>query len=686
MPQFETPLPFRPDRTVAWPESFYNLRVDGLPTRADSTTRITQTFNFHATLPVDPHTHVRFGPFGLNAWNRGSRSNYFVDVLPANLSTAFNSTARRTWTALNPNAQNPGKHLYFADLRQQGAQKNLLTGEYQILATFVQGDKHSLMWTQDSRELVESISYRGDRPESSHAATFITDDYEMPLGADLVRKAGSIAPRFPVAPLYFTWRDLVDCGTNGDLGHMLGFVMEDGDQNQVWPARANDFTRSDGLAEGMILRLKASFDESVFTRPEMRALARTLKRHGMIVMDRSPLMRIVAPNDPEWPDDVANGSAWGTNVSIADFEVVDVSSVDTPSWTRRYPLEPPAGTIRIGCTQTSGSVNTKHEIPTGKPLGMHRRFISDWAQRGLIVDEIETAARAGRALHLSIKTPAWQAVANGNHDAEINAMWDAIRDTSVCIWMTFWHEPENDLDLGSAYTATHWRNMQLRFEARRVARGATNALIVPVLIDETIQNGGGPDWVIEDTTKFPLYGIDFYSNSYSTGPLDLRANARFNANVNYLVARGIDICFPEVGGTIGTTGERDPQFLNALVNECLDPANRIKGLCWFDNGNNELGGTAGGPGDPASDPDGQVLAAFHTHLVADYSYRGGGWRGNPSGVIDSIRVTDLTPDVTPPPTGEQTIWRKVAGSWNQYILRRRVNGQWVQQAIKRITE
>ncbi len=513
MPQFETPLPYRPDRTRVWPESFYNLRVDGLPLRSDSTTRITDTFSFHASLPVDPHTNVRFSPFGQRAWNTGARSNYFVDRLPAGTSVAFNSSARRTWTALNPNAQNSGKHLYFGDLRQQGAYKNLLTGQYEILAVFVRGDKHSLMWSPDSDELVESISYRGDRPESSHAATFITTDYEMPLGQDLVRKAGSIAPRFPVAPLYFTWQDLVDCGANGDLGHMVGFVMEDGDQNIVWPARSNDFTRSSGLAEGMVLRLKASFNENQFSRPEMRALARTLKRHGMIVMDRSPIMRIVAPNDPAWPDDVANGSAWGNNVQLTDFEVVDLSSVATAPFTRRYPLEPPAGKIRVGCSQTSGSVVTKHETPTGQPLGMHRRFISSWEARGSIVSEIETAARNHRALHLSIKTPAWQAVANGNHDAEINAMWDAIRDTSVCIWMTFWHEPENDLDLGSAYTATHWRNMQLKFEERRVARGATNALIVPVLIDETIQNGHGADWVINDTSKFPLYGIDFYSNA-----------------------------------------------------------------------------------------------------------------------------------------------------------------------------
>jgi len=683
MPRFETPLPYSPDRTRVWPESVYSLRVDGLPTVADSDAIIQFTHDYHASLPDIPHTHVTFQPFGLTNWNTGARSGYFVDRLPAGTSTAFSSPARRTWTALNPDAQHPGKHLYFADLRQQGATKNLLTGEYTILPVFINtgpdggADKHSVMWSPDLNELVESISYRGDRPESAHATTFITTDYEMPLGADGVRKAGANSPRVPIGPLFFTYQDLVDCGTTGDLGHVIGIAMKNGNADEVWPARANDFELAEGPSLGHILRLRADFDENQFTRSENRALIRTLKKHGMMIIDRGPTMRILACSDPTWPTGNTGLNAdWGTKVQILDFEVVDVSGVKTDSFTRRYPLEPPAGKIRVGCAQTSGSIITKHETPTGQPLGMHRRYISDWAQRGNIASEIETSALAGRSLHLSIKTPNWAAVAAGNHDAEIDAMWNAIRDTFTCIWISFHHEPENDLNRGFG-TATDWRNMQLKFEARRVARGATNAVVVPLLIDDTIPNGEGADWVIEDTSKFPIYGIDFYSNNYQTGPLDLRNNPRFYPNVNYLVSRGIDVCFPELGGAIDTFTERNPLFLEAFINEAVKPENRIKGYCWFDDGANQLGGVS-------SDPDGEVLAAFHASLVADYSYRGGAWRGNPTGVIDSIRVTDTTPEVTPPQTGEQTVRRKVAGEWVNYSLKRNVGGTWVTQRVKRI--
>ena len=695
MPRFETPLPYSPDRSRVWPESVYNLRVDGLPTVPDSDAIIQFTHDYHASLPDIPHTHVTFQPFGLSNWNTGARSGYFVDRLPAGTSTAFNSPARRTWTALNPDAQHPGKHLYFADLRQQGATKNLLTGEYTILPVFINtgpdggADKHSVMWSPDSDELVESISYRGDRPESAHATTFITTDYEMPLGADGVRKAGANSPRVPIGPLFFTYQDLVDCGTTGDLGHVIGIAMKNGNSAEVWPARANDFELSEGPSLGHILRLRADFDETQFARPENRALIRTLKKHGMMIIDRGPTMRILACSDPTWPTGSTGLNAdWGTKVQILDFEVVDVSSVKTDSFTRSYPLEPPSGTIRIGVTRNDSpapSVRDKFEVPTGLPIGMHRRFKS-WADRLGVVAELETASRAGRSVHISFKTPNWAAVAAGNHDTELNALFTAIRDTSVCCWVSFQHEPENDLDLGLG-TAADWQRMQIRINQRRVAVGATNCVVVPILMTYTwnpASNRNPNDWInLLSPANFPLFGVDFYSNVYATNPVNLRNNNEFNTCINDLVARGYDICLPECGGAIGTTNIRPPDLWTAIVNESIDPTNRIKAALWFDieptgnlSGINRMNGPA--------DPTGALYNRFLESLVADYSYRGGAWRGTPAGVVDSIRVTDISPDVVPPATGEQVIRRKVAGEWVNYSLKRNVGGTWVTQRVKRI--
>lgn len=675
MPQFETPLPYRPTHTF-WPESFYRLRVDGLPVHVDSDDNIAGAV---ATCVVSA---FKVSAFNQASWDGGNSSQHYSDFLPAGTDTSLTSTARRTWTVNTPNAHQPGKHLWFSNLRQQGAYKAF--GQYTILTPITQSDKHCYLWSESSDELVEAIGYRGDRPEAMHCVTWDLQSYELPLGANGIRPAGATATCFPVSPLRFCYQDLIDCGTTGDLGRMLGFSLDAIKDEGVWPNRFGDGHEAVGLPSGAIIRLKSDFDVAGLATAPLRALARTLQKYGMVLYDTGGFPNITANNDPSWP------SNFGDSVfDLTDFDQVDVSSVYTPSWTRYYPLQPPAGTLRVGCAQTSGSVVTKHETPTGQPLGLHRRFVSTWAQKASgsttkwqVTKEVEDSINANRAIHVSTKTPNWNAVAIGNHDAEITTLMTQLRDTRSCIWFSAWHEPENDLDAGLG-TATDWRNMQLKFETIRANVGADNVLIVPTLMTDTIPNGDGADWVITNTNgdgskKFPVYGVDYYSTSFSTGPLDLRANTKWTANINYLTSRGFDITLPEVGYAINSSGERNPNMLTALLNECQDPANRIVGMCWFDDGTNELGGNT-------SDPDDQVLDVFHTALTASYSYRGGARRGIPAGQVDSIRVTDLNPSITPPTTGEHTLRRRVAGTFVPHTVKKRVNGSWVLQAIRRIT-
>jgi len=673
VPEFATPPPYRPNRATVWREAFYNMRVDGLPVRPDSATLTAQTAAFHQTL-AEPHTYVRFGPDGIDKWNRQPQSpemGYFVDRLPEGTSVAFNSPARRNWTINNSNPHHPGRHLYFSGLRQQNATN--LFGTYTIASVIGGGDKHAIMWSPESRELVEMIQYRGDRAEAAHGATYITDDYEMPLGTNGTTPAGAIATRMPVAPLFFTWQDLVDCGTTGDLGHMVGIVLKDGDSDYIWPARKSDFIRSDGIAQGMVLRLRDDFDETQFPLEPLRALARTLKRYGAVVFDISNYMQIVAPNDPQWPRTVGNGNDWSTNVDITDFEVVDTSSVATPPFTRFYPLEPSPTTIRVGVSGSFASLASKFETPTGQPVPMHRVHIPNWANRNQIAVEIEAASRAGRTLHVSIGTPTWSAVAAGNHDTEINTLFDQIRATETCVWVSFAPNPEATAG-PAGFTAANWRAMQLRFDARRVARNATQALVVPVVSSSTFTSGTPADWVIEDIAKFPLYGVTFASNTFATSPTDLRNNTEWAAFTGYLSSRNIDICVPSVGGT--GTGQRDARFWQAVVTEALDPSNRVRAVCWDDSGNNTLGG--------ATDLSGAVLDAVRNSFTAPTAYRGGGWRGNPTGVIDSIRTLDTVPGVSPPAPGTHNVYRRIAGNWVLQRVRRRTGLTWSTQIVRRV--
>jgi hypothetical protein len=684
MPAFETPLPYTPQQPF-WPESFFFMRVDTLPVHDDSDAEIA------AAISTNSSSTFQLSAFNQDLWDNGYWSDCWSDALPAGTDTSLNGPARWDWTINEPAIHQPGKHLWFSDLRQRGAYRQLnpffstFLG-YDIIATFVEADKHSIMWSESSRELVESIGYRGDRAEAMHVTSWDLDDYEMPRGPDNTIPSGATATALPLGPAQFSYQDLVDCGTTGDLGHMCSFVLDSLRTGFVWPALRGDGLEATGLPSGAIIRLKSNFDVDGLPNAPLKALARTLQKYGMVLMDTGGFPSIQMFNDPRWPNNFGDGE-----FAIDDFERVDPAGVYSEPWTRRYPLEPPEGTIRIGCSLTSGSVLAKHETPTGQPIGMYRVFESEWGRKATgsttkwrVTKYVEDAWWANRAIHVSTKTPNWNAVANGNHDAEATTLFTQLRDTRSCIWLTFHHEPENDLNAGLG-TATDWRNMQLRMETIRASVGADNVLIVPVLIDETIQNGGGPTWVIDDQDKFPLYGIDFYSNSYQTGPLDLRSNARFQANVSYLTGLGIDICFPEVGGTIGTTGERDPNFYKALINEALDPANRIKAVCWFDSGNNELGGTTStGPGDAASDPDGEVLAAFHASLIADYSYRGGARRGVSAGTINSMRVTAESIGNPITEYGPHLLYRKASASPTLQRLYRKVGGTWVAHQIRRI--
>ena len=56
-----------------------------------------------------------------------------------------------------------------------------------------------------------------------------------------------------------------------------------------------------------------------------------------------------------------------------------------------------------------------------------------------------------------------------------------------------------------------------------------------------------------------------------------------------------------------------------------------------------------------------------------------------AGEIDSIRVTDTTPDVTVPTDDEMVVRKRIAGQWVDMVVKKRVDGQWVTQAVRKIT-
>lgn len=329
MPAFATPPPYRPNRSSFWQDSFYYLDVSNLPVKADSSAITADILSFHQANFGDG---VRFLPYGLQRWNTGSSSGYFVDSLPSNLDPA---KQRVTWASNTSWLQQPGKHLYWSGLRQQGATRNFL-GQYSAV-TF--GDRHAICYSESSNELLEVIGYSGYSAACIVATTYNLSSYNLPFAPNGTSPTGAIAPRIPVAPFFFTYQDLMDCGSDGDLGHMIGFVLKDYRNVRQWPSRQGDGTRSTGPKSGEVLRLSADFNLASLPNDWTRAIARTLQKHGMLLFDRSDFPRIVTCNDPLWPVNFDVTFKWD------QFEAVDLSSV-----------EGAANSIRLSITNAGNEV------------------------------------------------------------------------------------------------------------------------------------------------------------------------------------------------------------------------------------------------------------------------------------------------------------------------------------------
>ena len=393
MPSFYTPQ-HSPDRSAFWEDSFYNAPVDELPLLTNSADMIAETALLHETLftpSIDAGTmadfgsHVRIGTFGADDWQLPAfapqKAGYFVDKFPDSLLDQVDNPYYRTnWTVENnpddqssvwdTSTENP--HLWFPDLRCEQAQRALFVEPwYEFRLTnplFAPNDDyHTMMWSETTNELVESLGYfwPGSGPPLAGVSVVTWDLSTYILNRSHIppyRATGTIAAKVPMAPFYFSYADIEACGPDGDLGHMLALAVGNYAPGHKWPVRGGDgtiqdidYTAKDGPngttytrrydvanlpQAGQVLRLSKNYDMDRLTNQATRAVARTLQRHGMVVMDKNTkFMGISTASDPRWPADGSRayeGSpasplalTWGTNMPITEFEAVDMSPLYT---------------------------------------------------------------------------------------------------------------------------------------------------------------------------------------------------------------------------------------------------------------------------------------------------------------------------------------------------------------------
>lgn len=353
MPAFEQPAPFRPYHQSSgmsnfWKGSFYRQRVDALTLDANAAT-IMADFISDNTRPSEGAPYVNMTPFGQDNWNNSGNpgagaAGYWSDRWPTNTPvTRSNWNSNRRTRGLQ-DLSTPNPIPYFSNLRQQDAIK--FFGNY---TPGIYGDRHAVLWIPQTRELVEAIGYNGTGPFCEAVVVYKWDNgsgipiYDLPLAEFGGGPAGVCAACIPIAPFFFTYQDLLECGETGDLGHMVGLSARNYGQHPTlaaswfrWPARRSDGTiPGSSVKAGQVFRLKSTFNENTAfpTSQPLRALARTLKKYGMMIYDRNfNIAKITVPNDPQWPTGSQDlGVVLGNKLPLSQFEPVNMDPVAGPT-------------------------------------------------------------------------------------------------------------------------------------------------------------------------------------------------------------------------------------------------------------------------------------------------------------------------------------------------------------------
>ena len=371
MPSFNTPIASTPSN--AWPNSFYFVRTDSeganLPVLGGP--ELAETRAHHANLSAPAGTaskpYIGLKTFGSQEWQDGTievlypvygggvytlppGAPYFVDTWPAGTPIS-----RPAWNlSAGGNLTSTPNHLWFNGLRQENARGRaelfgvISTSSYaENLAGDPGLDRHALLWSPTTNELVEAIGYTSVGPlgiAAENVVTYNTSNYTLPTMPNGL-KQGVVAARIPLAPLLFNYADVqAAISGSGDLGHMLGFVANNYSSGiEEWPARDSDGELPNGLRCGMILRLKADanldFNPALLS-PAARVIVRTLQRYGVILFDKNSSIAgpnlnaatIACPADAQWPNGVNDiGNEIGTKLDFNNFEVLEVSSIFSDS-------------------------------------------------------------------------------------------------------------------------------------------------------------------------------------------------------------------------------------------------------------------------------------------------------------------------------------------------------------------
>src|SRR5690606_5316024 len=142
--------------------------------------------------------------------------------------------------------------------------------------------------------------------------------------------------------------------------------------------------------------------------------------------------------------------------------------------------------------------------------------------------------------------------AAGLHDAEIDYILRELDSVGSPVWLTIWHEPENDLAPGQT-PATHV-GMNRRVRQRMEALGTKNITLVGILMSWTWDSRSGrnpEDWWAPGI--YDVLAVDHYRDGEASLVTSVWRSIR-----QWAAQKGIDLAVGEWGmrGTNAAAGDR----------------------------------------------------------------------------------------------------------------------------------
>jgi hypothetical protein len=230
-----------------------------------------------------------------------------------------------------------------------------------------------------------------------------------------------------------------------------------------------------------------------------------------------------------------------------------------------------------------GTICDQKESQLGQGYGVHRQFTT-WGNWTAVAKYIQADNAAGELPWISVKPPngdasGWQAIAGGQHDADIRALATVLKaNDDKPLLFTFHHEPGND---GTEAQGVLWAAAYVRIHDILESEGALENVADPPIMSDWLFNPVNraqdpANWLTDGVLqRAPFIGVDVYENA--SGETYAQRLPRV---LDWLAGRG----YPNMMIGVGETGSTDAAYPGMSAVEWMDES-----LSWAAQHTDEIG-------------------------------------------------------------------------------------------------